>query len=58
MGTAWQASILELKAHLASVAGEQLEARRLLRGAIELFEAAAQPLDAARCATLIETRTA
>ncbi len=58
MGTAWQASILELKAHLASVAGEQLEARRLLRGAIELFEAAAQPLDAARCATLINSRSA
>ena len=58
LGTAWQASILELKAHLASVAGEQLEARRLLRGAIELFEAAAQPLDAARCATLIGTRSA
>ena len=34
VGTAWQASILELKAHLASVAGEQPEARRLLRGAL------------------------
>ena len=48
-GTAWQASILEVKGHFAVVRGEDADAERLMRSAAELFEAAGQPLDAQRC---------
>ena len=48
-GTAWQASILEVKGHLAVVTGEPADAAKLRRSAAELFEAAGQPLDALRC---------
>ncbi len=52
-GTAWQASILELKAHVASSTGRPERALPLLRSAVEMFQAAGQPLDAARCSTLM-----
>jgi tetratricopeptide (TPR) repeat protein len=48
-GTAWQASILEAKAHLAAGEGDLPAALQLRRRAAELFEVSGQPLDAARC---------
>jgi hypothetical protein len=48
-GTAWQASILEVKAHLAAAEGDQPGALRLRRAAADMFEDSGQPLDAARC---------
>jgi DNA-binding SARP family transcriptional activator len=51
-GTAWQASILETKAHLAAAGGDLSTAEQLWRAAAELFDAAGQPLDARRCRSL------
>jgi DNA-binding SARP family transcriptional activator/tetratricopeptide (TPR) repeat protein len=48
-GTAWQAMILEARAHVADATGERLEAARLLTRAGQIFADAGQPLDAARC---------
>ena len=48
-GTAWQAAILEVKAHLAAAEGDLPAAHRLRLAASELFEASGQPLDAERC---------
>lgn len=48
-GTAWQAATLEARAHVARAEGAHDEARRALTRAAELFQEAAQPLDAARC---------
>jgi hypothetical protein len=48
-GTAWQAALLETRAHLATARGEPAAARRLLVSAAELFGAAGQPLDVERC---------
>ncbi|HEY6744723.1 MAG TPA: AAA family ATPase [Mycobacteriales bacterium] len=48
-GTAWQASLLEVRAHLAAAEGRTDEAHRLRTEAEALFDAAGQPLDAARC---------
>ncbi|GGM12100.1 BREX system ATP-binding domain-containing protein [Dactylosporangium sucinum] len=48
-GTAWEAALIEVRAHIAGAEGSPAEARRLLDQAAEMFEAAAQPLDAARC---------
>ena len=48
-GTAWRASVLEVKARLAEVGDDLPAARRLRRQAAELFEASGQPLDAQRC---------
>jgi tetratricopeptide (TPR) repeat protein len=48
-GTAWQAALLEVRAHLARADDDQINADRLLREAAELFESAGHPLDAARC---------
>jgi ATP/maltotriose-dependent transcriptional regulator MalT len=48
-GTAWQASILETKAHLAAADGDLPTAQLLRRSAAELFKASGQPLDAERC---------
>jgi hypothetical protein len=48
-GTAWQASILEVKGHFAVVEGDLDAARKFKDPAAELFEAAGQPLDALRC---------
>jgi DNA-binding SARP family transcriptional activator len=51
--TAWQAAVLEARAHLAAAAGDQAARRRLLEEAANCFEAAGQPLDTARCRTAL-----
>ncbi len=48
-GTAWEASMLELRSHLAASSGDMAESDRLRIQAAELFEAFGQPLDAQRC---------
>jgi DNA-binding SARP family transcriptional activator len=48
-GTAWQAAITEVRAHLRRAEGNADAAFRLLREAAELFAAAGQPLDVDRC---------
>ncbi|HEY5150298.1 MAG TPA: hypothetical protein VIJ23_10835, partial [Mycobacterium sp.] len=48
-GTAWQAALLEARAHLSFAQGREQDAARLLSEAAELFEESSQPLDAARC---------
>ena len=48
-GTAWQAAILEARAHLARAGQEPDQEAVLLDRAAVLFEQAGQPLDAARC---------
>lgn len=48
-GTAWQAAILEARAHLAHAQGDLQGGRRLLEQAADCFETAGQPLDADRC---------
>lgn len=48
-GTAWQAAILEARAHLARAEGDEAQAARLLADAAAIFEDAGQPRDAARC---------
>jgi tetratricopeptide (TPR) repeat protein len=48
-GTAWQAGVLEARAHLARAEGDDGAAGRLLLRAAQLFDDAGQPLDAARC---------
>jgi DNA-binding SARP family transcriptional activator/tetratricopeptide (TPR) repeat protein len=47
-GTAWQAAILEVRAHLAAAEGDAT-AGALQAQAAELFEASGQPLHARRC---------
>ena len=48
-GTAWQAAITEVRAHLRRAEGNADAAFQLLREAAELFAAAGQPLDVDRC---------
>jgi tetratricopeptide (TPR) repeat protein len=48
-GTAWQAALLEARAHLSFAQGREQDSARLLSEAAELFEESSQPLDAARC---------
>jgi DNA-binding SARP family transcriptional activator/RecA/RadA recombinase len=48
-GTAWQASLVEVRAHIARAEHRDAEARRLLDDAAALFDDAGQPLDAQRC---------
>ena len=48
-GTAWQAALLEARAHLSFAQGRERDSARLLSEAAELFEESSQPLDAARC---------
>jgi DNA-binding SARP family transcriptional activator/tetratricopeptide (TPR) repeat protein len=48
-GTAWQAAILEARAHLAWAVQDRYQEAVLLDRAAMLFEQAGQPLDAARC---------
>ena len=48
-GTAWQAALLEARAHLSSAQGRDHDSAQLLSEAAELFEEYCQPLDAARC---------
>ncbi|MEV5410832.1 AAA family ATPase [Thermopolyspora sp. NPDC052614] len=50
-GTAWQAAMLEARAHLARAEGEPAEAARLFTRASDLFAQSSHPLDAARCRT-------
>jgi hypothetical protein len=47
--TAWQAAVLEVRAHLAQAAGEEASRAALFEEAAQCFDAAGQPLDAARC---------
>ncbi|WP_433306631.1 ATP-binding protein [Actinoplanes sp. CA-030573] len=48
-GTAWQASLLEVRAHIARADHDDSTARRLFGEAAAQFEAAGHPLDAQRC---------
>jgi DNA-binding SARP family transcriptional activator len=48
-GTAWQAAILEARAHLARAEDDDGQAARLLVEAAAIFDDAGQPHDAARC---------
>ena len=48
-GTAWQASLVEVRAHIARAERHDAEARRLFGEAAAMFDAAGQPLDAQRC---------
>lgn len=48
-GTAWQAALIEARAHVARAAGAEDEAEKLLAQAADTFDASGQPLDAARC---------
>jgi DNA-binding SARP family transcriptional activator/tetratricopeptide (TPR) repeat protein len=50
-GTAWQAAVVEARAHLAGAMNDPAGAARLLEEAALLFEQAGQPLDAERCRT-------
>jgi hypothetical protein len=54
-GTSWQAALLEVRAHLARAEARTSEARQMLTDAANLFEAAGQPLDAARCRSEVDT---
>lgn len=49
-GSAWNAAVLEARAHLARAEGRPEEFTALSARAAELFHAAGQPLDAVRCA--------
>ncbi len=48
-GSAWEAAVLEARAHLARAEGDREGFHRLLDEARRLFTRAGQPLDAARC---------
>jgi DNA-binding SARP family transcriptional activator/ATP/maltotriose-dependent transcriptional regulator MalT len=48
-GTAWQAAILESRAHVAAADGDDALASRLWLEASQVFERAGQPIDADRC---------
>jgi DNA-binding SARP family transcriptional activator/tetratricopeptide (TPR) repeat protein len=51
---AWNAALLEVRAHRARATGDSDTARDLFRAAANGFAAAGQPLDEARCAALLE----
>ena len=48
-GTAWQASLVEIRAHIARAEHRDADAQRLFTDAAAMFDAAGQPLDAQRC---------
>jgi hypothetical protein len=48
-GTAWQAAVLEARAHIAAAESDDATASQLLDAAATEFERAGHPLDAARC---------
>jgi DNA-binding SARP family transcriptional activator len=50
-GTAWEASLIEARAHIARAEHRDADAERLFSDAAARFEAAGQPLDARRCRT-------
>ncbi|HLN76773.1 MAG TPA: AAA family ATPase [Nocardioidaceae bacterium] len=52
---AWEAAVLEARAHLARAEGRQGDFDALIREACRLFSACGQPLDADRCATACRT---
>lgn len=47
-GTAWEAAVLEARAHLAKARGESAEFLRLIDEAAQQFRVAGQPLDVVR----------
>jgi DNA-binding SARP family transcriptional activator/tetratricopeptide (TPR) repeat protein len=47
--TAWQAAVLEVRAHLAGAEGDEATRSTLFEEAARRFEDAGQPLDATRC---------
>jgi hypothetical protein len=47
-GTAWKASLVEVRAHIAPAQHRDADAERLFSDAATRFEAAGQPLDAQR----------
>ena len=49
-GSAWDAAVLEARAHLARAEGRTMESEAMLDGAGRLFAASGHPLDAERCA--------
>ncbi|MGZ4582701.1 MAG: tetratricopeptide repeat protein, partial [Nocardioidaceae bacterium] len=53
-GSAWDAAVAEARAHLEAARGRDDEFARWIDTATRLFEAAGQPLDAARCAALAD----
>ncbi|MEP6665015.1 MAG: AAA family ATPase [Nocardioidaceae bacterium] len=55
-GSAWEAAVAEARAHVAVARGEQHEFARWIGTAAELFAAAGQPLDVARCSAQAEAR--
>ncbi|GAA4699389.1 transcriptional activator [Phytohabitans rumicis] len=52
-GTAWQAALLEARAHITRAEGDTAGAAALLTRAAEFFDESVQPLDAARCRRLL-----
>jgi DNA-binding SARP family transcriptional activator/tetratricopeptide (TPR) repeat protein len=56
-GTSWSAAIVEARAHRAAAAGEHERAAKLWSEAAALFTVAGQPLDAARCAKVVNAPT-
>ncbi|HEX6871502.1 MAG TPA: BREX system ATP-binding domain-containing protein [Micromonosporaceae bacterium] len=57
-GTAWQAGILEAKAHLAMAESNPSQAQEMLAEAARIFDEAGQPLDAERCRQTAVARAA
>jgi tetratricopeptide (TPR) repeat protein len=55
-GTAWEGAVAEAEAHVAIATGDTETAVKLLNHAATRFEAAGQPLDAARCRELAGSR--
>ena len=48
-GTAWEAAVVEAKAHVALADGDPAAAEALFSSAADRFERAGQPLDRDRC---------
>jgi tetratricopeptide (TPR) repeat protein len=48
-GSAWDAAVLEARAHLAAAEGRDVESETMLGQAARMFAAAGHPLDAERC---------
>lgn len=48
-GSAWDAAVLEARAHVARAEGRPEESAALTAWVVDLFQAAGHPLDAVRC---------